>query len=469
MKVFHITLFFFFLAKAVNAQQEFNLQQCIETALNNNIKLKQSKLLLKSANIDVTMGMAAMLPNINGSFSENFNFGRNIDPVTNGYISNNTQSTNMGVNSTLILFNGFQLMNNLKLAKINYAASGTDVLAMQNDLSLQVAAAFLQVMFAEDNVTNAQSQLELTISQHKRAEVLVEAGKVAQSTLYELDAQQANDEYNLQVADNAVVSAKLLLIQLMELPATTKYKIVRPNIALPVAENYDVNVIYEQSLKNRPEVMSAEMRKKGAELNRKIMLGTLSPRLTVSAGLSTLYSNKYKAYEGRSLAGYSLGGITKNSLDTVLVPVYLYDYRSVSFNDQLNQNFGRYVSFGLAVPIFNNLKVYGSVQKAKYNIYNQELNIEQVKNNLLKSIQQAVTDVEAAKAKYASAQKSLAAQNTNFTNMELRYNQGLSSFLDYITAKNNKARAEVNLEQAKYDLILKSKIIDFYRGINISL
>ncbi|MCX6188073.1 MAG: TolC family protein [Bacteroidetes bacterium] len=410
-----------------------------------------------------------MLPNLNASFSQNYNYGRNIDPVTNAYISNSTQSANMGVNSSVTLFNGFQLLNNLKLAQLNYAATLTDVTTQQNDLSLQVAAAFLQVMYAEDNLINVNSQLEVTLSQRARTDILVKAGKMAQSALLEQDAQQANDEYNSQMAQNAISSAKLTLIQLMELPEILNVKIERPVIVLPINEQYDVNVVYEQSLGNRPEVKGAMLRKEAASTTQKIALGGLSPRLTLSGGLNTLYSNKYVAYNGSSIVGITPIGLTKTTLDTVFAPQYKSNFSAVAFNDQLNQNFGKYISLSLTIPIFNNLRVSGNIQKSKINVLNQGLNLTQTKNSLLKNIQQAIADVEAAKAKYTSALKNLTAQSTFYLNTELRYTQGASSYLDFITARNNKARAEINLQQAKYDLILKSKIIDFYRGISITL
>jgi outer membrane protein len=469
MKVIGLLTFFVFFTIGVHAQKEFTLQQCIETALQNNIRLKQTKLNLEISGIDVTLNKAAMLPNLNASFSENLNYGRNIDPITNAYISNSTQSTNMGLNSSVILFNGFQLLNNLKLAKINYSASGTDVLAQQNDLALQVAAAYLQVMYSEDNLTNAKSQLDLSNNQRNRTEVLIKAGKLAENTLLDIQAQLSTDQYNVLVAENALISAKLVLIQLIELPATTNYSIQRPNIELPVNEQYDVNIIYEQALTNRPEVKSAEFRRGAALISEKIALGGISPRLTLSAGLNSLYSNKYLAYSGRNLVGVYPIGITKSTFDTVYAPVYENIFSPVNFGDQINQNFGKYVSLSLTVPIFNNLRVYGNVKKSRLNILNQDLNLAQTKNSLLKNIQQAITDVEAAKSKYKAAESSLSAQNASYNNTEIRYNQGLSSYLDYVTAKNNKARAEINLQQARYDLILKSKIIDFYRGNNITL
>ena len=255
----------------------------------------------------------------------------------------------------------------------------------------------------------------------------------------------------------------------MELPATTNFGIRRPAIALPISETYDVNIIYEQSLNNRPEVKGAELRREAALMSEKIALGGLSPRLSLSAGLNTLYSNKYRTYTGSTFVGVYPIGITQNTFDTVFAPEYRNNFSTVGFGDQLNQNFGKYVSLGLTIPLFNNFRVYGNIQRSKLNIQNQDLNLAQTRNVLLKSIQQAITDVEAAKVKFRSAEKSLAAQNASFNNTEIRYNQGLSSYLDFVTAKNNRARAEINLQQARYDLILKSKIIDFYRGNNITL
>ncbi len=469
MKPIRLIIFFILCSIYANAQKQYSLQECIETALKNNLRIKQAELVLQGSGIDVLTTKAAMLPNLNATLNQNFNFGRNIDPVTNAYIVNNSQSTTMGLNSSVTLFNGFQLLNNLKLAKINYSATGTDVLAQQNDLSLQVAAAYLQVMYAEDNLIMAKSQLDLTVSQRNRIEILVKAGKLAENALMDQDAQQANDDFNVQVAQNSIISAKLSLIQLMELPATTNYTLKRPGIALPISESYDVNIIYEEALKSRPEVKSAEFKREAALVSEKIALGALSPRLTLSAGLSTLYSNKYRAYNGSSIVGVYPIGITSTTFDTVFAPNYRSNYRTVGFSEQLNQNFGKYISVGLAIPIFNNLRVYGYIEKSRINTLNQDLNLLQTKNTLLKNIQQAITDVEAAKVKYKSAQKSLDAQNASFKNTEIRYNQGLSSYLDYITVKNNRARAELNLQQSKYDLILKSKIIDFYRGINITL
>lgn len=467
MKAFRSLIFLLFLSTLLPAQ-EYTIQQCIDIAVKNNLRLRQAKLGVQSSQVDVKQAGAAMLPNLNASFGENFNFGRNIDPVSNTYISNNTQSTNMGLNSSVTVFNGFQLLNNYKLSKLNLLAAGADALSQQNDLALQVAAAYLQVMYAEDNLENSKLQLELTKATKDRVKKFVEAGRLPESSLSEIDAQEANEEYNIQVAENGVVSAKLTLIQMMDLPVSTNYKISRPKVAIPAYGTYGVNSTYESALTTRPEIKAAEWRVQGAELSRKIAYGGVSPRLTFSAGFNTLYSSKYRAYAGSVLTGYTPIGFTKSTFDTVFAPSFTNKFNNVKFGDQLDQNFGQYMQLSLSVPIFNNLRVNSNIQKSKINIENQNLNLSIAKSNLLKGIQQAITDVEAAKAKYFSAQKNATFQNSNFDNAQKRYNEGVNSYVDYVTAKNSKARADINLSQSKYDLILKIKIIDFYLGKSLS-
>jgi outer membrane protein len=473
MKFFHLAQvlilpFAFAFTPLTAFPQQYTLQQCIETALKNNIRLKQTALSLQTAKVDQNVAKANFLPNLNASVSQNFNFGRGIDPVTNAYASNNTQSTSIGINSSVNLFSGLQVYNNYRLSNVNLEAAGSDIETFKNDLALQVATAFLQVMFAEDNLVTATSQLALTREQHEKTKKLVDAGKLPESAIYEFDAQEANDDYNVQVAQNNVVSAKLILAQLMEISPGNSFTIIRPELPVPSGDAQDVNTIYSQALNNRPEIKAATLRLQSATINRQIAFGTAYPRLTLSAGFNTLYSDKYRTYLGSTIEGYQPIGITRTTFDTVYAPKYISQFGDISFGKQLDQNFGKYVQLSLSVPIFNNLRTYGNTKKAEIAMMNQELNLASAKNNLLKSIQQAVTDADAAKARYTAAQKSLAAQNASFEANEKRYNAGLISFLDYSTSKNNKARAEVNLAQAKYDYILKSKVIDFYKGNNIS-
>lgn len=459
-----------FQAVAQTPGRQWTLAECIDQALSKNLTVQQRRLTAASGTIDVKAAKLAMLPSINGTASENFNFGRNVDPVSNTYININTASTTFGINSSVTLFSGFQLQNQLKQSKVNAKVFDYDLASAQNDIALSVASFFLQVLYAEDNVTNAKAQADATKLQKERTEKLVNIGRLSQNNLFDIEAQLANEELNVVNAENALFSARLSLCQLLEIGYDPNFSVKRPVIALPqVPAQADVQSIFNQAAGTRPEILGAEARLESSKIGLQISKGAVYPRLVVGAGVNTLFTDKFQRFAGLTLNGITPIGITKTTLDTVFAPSYSSRFEKVPFGEQLSTNFGQFAGFQLSIPIFNGYRIGASINKAKIATESARLNLDLAKNNLMKNIQQAVADLNAARLRYEASEKSFQAQKLSFENTETRYNQGLSNFFDYSTSKNNKNRVETSLLQAKYELVFRAKVLDFYLGKPLEL
>jgi outer membrane protein len=455
----------FLLAPALlHAQKIWSLKECIDHALKNNLQVKQNELNTELSRNRLEQSVAATLPSVNGNASHTYNYGRTIDPFTNVFVDQRVQNNGFSLSSSMTLFDGFQLQNTIRQSYHDYKASQYDVTKMKNDIALSVVNAYLQILFSKELVSTSRNQLEISVNQVDRTRKLVESGSLARGSLLDAEALAATEELKLINAQNQLDLSYLNLAQLLDLPAVRGFEIEDPKLSMPVENLIDNNPenIFNIAVQNQPEIKSAEERVKSAEKSLDVARGGLSPRLFLSGSLGTGYSDIRTRRIGQSTViipiGFTGGG------DTVFAPQSIPQFEKTPFRDQLDDNYNKSISLSLNIPLFNGLQTRSSIVRARINKSTAELNSQLARNQLSKTIQQSYADANASLKKYTATVKSLESLKEAFKYTEQKFNVGLVNSVDYLNAKTNLNKAESDLLQAKYEFILKTKVLDFYLG-----
>ena len=453
----------------VKGQTSWTLQQCLQRALDYNITIKQSVLSNEIDKITVNQNTAALFPSLNGSASQNWYYGKSIDPNTNSYTTQEVKSNSFSLSSSVSIFEGFTVQNSLKQSKLNYLSSQNELKKIQNDVSLSVVNFFLQAMYNQELLTITTDQVDASKVQRDRMKRMYELGSISKSNYLDLESQFAQDEVRLIQAQAQYDQSILSLTQLLELDSVENFSIAAPEITIPEIDinQFNTNAIYAKALTNQPDIKSSEYKVLSSEKSLAIARGNYYPRISASGSLSTNYSNS-----GQRIVDFTTGppittltGYTSNGEDVYTVtPNITPVYSETPFNDQIDNNLGKSVGITLQVPIFNGLAARSNVNRAKLNYKITQLNHESNKKNLYKSVQQAVIDASSSYKKFIAGQRSVEALDESFKFSQRSLDLGSISTIDYLTAKNNFAKAQTDLLQAKYDYIFRVKIIDFYQG-----
>jgi len=457
----------FMLPVIANAQSSWSLQQCVDYALQHNLSVKQQYLSTQSSKIAVDENKFNLAPTLSGSASGNYNWGRSVDPFSYTFTNSEIKLVNMSLNANVALFNGFQLQNTLKQSQLNYLAGQSDLRKIQNDIALNVVSSYLQLLYAKEQQKVMVNGVDESTQQRDRTQKLVDAGVMTRGNLLDAESQLANQELNKITADNQVAIARLSLVQLLELDSTPSFDIASPNVDVPQVGilTQTPEQIYTTALTHLPEIKSADLKVLSANLGIRIAQGGYIPRLSMFGSLSSGYSSTSKSLDGSPVyLGMTPTGYVTQSGEQVLSPSFSTNYKNTSFGDQIDNNLTKSLGLSLSIPIFNGFSARYNVSRARISGMNAEISSQQTKNGVYKSIQQAHTDAFASQKKYFALEKSVAALQEAFDYAEKRYNAGLTSSLEYLTATNNLTKGKIEFLQAKYDYIFRVKVLDFYAG-----
>ncbi|MDP4281883.1 MAG: TolC family protein [Bacteroidota bacterium] len=424
-------------------QQPWTFQQCLDTAIRRNITLNQTRLANETNKITLSQSKAARMPNLSANTSEGLNFGKNISNTTNQYVVETYSSTNFGLSASLNLFNGLQATRTIQKNNLAVQAGDYDIKQSENDVILNITTAYLQVLLQYEVLDAANNQASADSSQVERTRKLVDAGKVPELNLYQMQAQYATDKLSVVNALSQLDLAKVTLQQLMEIPVMDTFEITKPQF--PDPENLisgTSDQIYQKALSIRPEIASASIRTNSALLGVKINEGARWPRLSLGGSASTNYAAS-----------------SNSSRNTNHDP----------FFQQTWDNLGEGLSLGLSIPIYSNRQIKSSIEKAKITELDARLSEQNTKNQLRKVIEQSFTDQKNAFRKYDATKQQYTSAEVSYKSIEKKYNVGMVSAIDYLVEKNNYYQSLSNLIQAKFDYIFKSKILDFYQGKAIQL
>ncbi len=444
MRKYFIAACLLFSAVGLSAQTTWSLRQCIDYAVKNNIEIKQEELKVKGAEIDLNTSKNSRLPNLEGTASHIFNFGRAISSSTNSYLATNMANTSISLSSSTPLFTGFKITNDIKAKQFDLLAATAGLEKAKENMELQITSYFLDVLFKKEILKVYEEQVTLTEKQETRTSILVESGKVALSQLYDIKAQLAKDQLNVTTADNDLKNSLLTLAQSLNLQSAEDFDVETPDVAgIQLTDNVLAglmrpNEVYQRALDIKPHVKEAVYNVESSKKNLKVAQAGYWPTLSFNFGYSTAFQR-------------------------------VYNTENVSFKNQFNNNGSEYVGISLSIPIFNRFSVRNEVRQARLNIETQELTLDNVKLALYKEIQQAYQDAVAAQAKYISTEKAYDAALESFKYAEERYQIGKTSVFEYSESQTKLISSKSEQLQAKYEFVFRSKILDFYQGKQIEI
>jgi outer membrane protein len=469
MKFFFLRISLLCSVTILHAQTKvWSLKVCIDTAFKNNVSLNQGQLTSETNKINLAQSKAASLPNLNLSDGQNFSSGYSLDPYTYQYTTQNISINNLSLNSSVTLFNGSLLLNTVRQNKLVYDAAMLDVEKTKNDITLNILAAYMQVLMDHEAINVAQSQVDATSTQLEQTKKFVEFGKVAELNLLQIQSQLATDKLTKVNADNQLQLDKITLLQLMNVPATNDFEIEKQELKdlfpeIPISTG-EIDKISESFL---PQIKSASLKTSAAMFSLKMAKSGWIPKLTMTGALKTGYSSLRSNITQSIIYQQSTVGYLNNDPNLPVIgniPSTIINKQNESVSDQLNNNLSKVLGFSLSVPIFNNLQVKSNVAIAKINVMNAKLNEQQVKNDLRKSIETAYTNQVSSGKKLNATEEQMVLEKRTYADMEKKYTFGALDATSFLVEKNNFNKVSMSLIQAKYDYVLKTKIVNFYLG-----
>jgi outer membrane protein len=471
--------------------KQWTLRECVDFALANNLDIERAKYNVESSEVNRHQARMAMLPNLNGSASENYNWGRNINPVTNDFVTTEVNSLNLNANSQVTLFNGFRIQNTIKQNSRDLDASRFDLEKAKNDVTLNVINLYINAIFNKELRDNARFQLASSQQQLDRTRKQVAAGALPKSEELNLDAQVATNEVNLITNQNALDLSVLQLKQALQLPAATPFDIVMPELAAEdIAIDQTREQIFDHATETMPEVKAARSRVQSAFYAVKASKGNLYPRLNLNASIGTQYSSfsdrerfvpngTYTRIPPQDMfngpnqptpsAFYQVSpGVYQDVFSYIDVPNGVL-YPDYGYRDQLQDNLSRSVGLSLSIPVFNGFQARAGIRRSVIQQRLAEVNVKQVNNTLRQNIETAYNDAFAASKTFNSSQRQVQAREEAFRMTKQRYDIGASNYVEYQVAENELFRAKSDLARAKYNFIFRKKLLDFYQGKPIGL
>lgn len=414
-------------------EKQWTLTECIDYALNENIQVRKADVSVSLGELNLQQAKDNMLPSLSASLGENLGLQR-ITGSTGEVSWDGSSRTSASLSSGLTLFNGFQLRNRVRLASLDQRSLQYSADQTRESVSLSIMSAYLQVLYAEEQVANSRNQAEATREELALAGERMSLGAIANSDYLQVKTQLASEEATLATSENNLKMARLNLMQLMEYPVDESFETARPDIdavisSIPAA---DASAVYEEALRVKPQVQIATLNREGAALDLEIARGGFFPSVSVNAGMST--------------------GFTQ----------------AAEMGSQLKNGFAPSLGISASIPIFRNNQNRVAVSRAQYGITTAELDELNTRNQLRKEVEQAVLDTESARLSYLAALNRYEASLETYSVSEEKFKLGAMNSVDFLIQKTNLTAAESNLLQARYELVYSHKIIDFYRGVPLS-
>jgi outer membrane protein len=455
-----IYVFFFSFLFAPNVQsQNWTLIQCIDTALKNNLTIQQFKDAAAICEVDLNQSKSNMLPSLSGGIGQSYDL-------------KNSSNSNISLNGSVTLFNGFQNRNTIKQSQLDFQASKYDVETQKNNIVLNVIDAYLKILYAEELVKNAKAQVDAIQLQLDDIQQFVSVGKKSESDLFQVKSELSSEKLTFINAEGQTKSAKLNLQQILNIHISKTFDIEYPLTIEPKTEGLSVaDDIYKLALTQQPIIKSYELKTQSSLYSLKIAKGAVYPRLSLSGNFGTNYSDQMKNTETTYLNTIQNIGYLQSSPSEIVVgniSTPIYTYTNYSFGDQFKDNFSKSLSLSLSIPIYSNNQVKNNIKKKEIMLKNTLLEEQGAKNDLRKVIEQKSIEVENAIAKYIATKEKANASQTSYENAKTKYENGMMSMTDLLIELNTYTKAQSENIQARYELIYNLKILDYYKGVPLT-
>lgn len=414
--------------------EKWTLQQCIDYASQHNIQLNNLRLSQQSSREDLLQSKAARLPSVAGTASQYYTHAKNADPVIGGFQTQSSVASNYALSSSWTLYQGGYIRNDIKEKDLLLQAANLNVLQSENDITLQITQAYLNILLANENIVYAKDLLQTSQAQRQQGQQRFDAGSIARKDLAQLEAQQATDQYSLVTAENSYRQNLLTLKQLLQLPTTYNFAIVQPDTMAVERPVPSLATAQELALQSRPEVKNGELSVQVAEIGLAKAKAGFKPTLSLGTSLASGFS----------------------------------DNQSYSYWQQLDNNFYQRAGLTLAVPIFSNRVNKTNEAKAKIQIDQAKLSLQDTKMVLSQTVEQAYLNLQNTQEQYKAAEQQLSASEEAYRIAVEQLKLGAANIVDLQVQKNLYIQALQSFIQAKYSTILNRKIYEFYTGESVT-
>ena len=453
------------------AQQVISLQQAVDSTLKNNLTIKQAQVTEALATEDYKQSRYNQLPSLNASPQGGYYFGKS---QIAGAFAYSTSALNIQgqANLSITLFQGGQLRNQILQNKLLLDVDKTNTAKIKNDLLLSVVTDYLTILTDQDLVIAAKQQVELSKITLDRAQKNFDQQNATRADLAQAQSQVSTAQLNLTNAQNQIDLAVLILKQYMEMDPNTHITVEKPDISRlnDVKAIYDANEVIRTAFATNPDIRLAELQQQTYAQAIKVARGNYFPVLSLYGGMGSSYSNQASTFIGQTPLGtVSPIGVVRPTGDTVFTPNYRSNFAPIPFKSQVANNFNQYFGLNLQIPIFNHFSARTSVRKAKLNYEYAQLTTALAKNTLSKTIIQAILDLQSAEKSYQSALQTFESNKEALNVVKQRYDAGLVNTLDYNTSLTNYNKSQNDMIEGKYQVIFRSKVIDYYLGNPITL
>ena len=438
MKAITLTLAALALAGSIRAQQGWTLDRCIDYAIQNNIQIRQSDIAAQTRDVDLNSARSNRLPGVSASASQSWSFGRSLT-IDNTYANTNTASTSFSVGADMTLFAGGRISGNIENAKLGLEAAKSDLERIRDDVRVEVAQAFIQIVYNRSILDVARNQVTIDSMQVERLTELAAIGKASNAEVSSQKATLAQSQLSVTQAQNNLSMSILTLTQLLELPSPEGFDVIQPDAdAIEFSIPDSPEDIYAQALDIKPSIKSEEIRLQQASNSIDIAKGGYYPTLSLSAGAGTGY--------------YTSSNRTSDN-----------------FGSQIKNNFGPHIGLNLSIPIFSRNSNRNSVRSAQLSRMNQEMQLDNAKKQLYKEIQQAYYNAVASKSRYESSQEVETSAQESFQLVQAKYEGGKASITEFNESKNRLVTAQADVIKYRYEYLFNTALLEFYRNSTFQL
>ncbi|MDE6794521.1 MAG: TolC family protein [Muribaculaceae bacterium] len=427
--IFTLTAMALLTVPEISRAETWSLQQCVDYAISHNISIQQGEQRVKSGELAITEAKDGFLPQVDASASQSFNFGRGLT-AENTYANRNTSSTSWNVGFSLPLFQGLKEYKRVKVAELSLQQYLWESGSAKDNVTLNVMSQYLQVLYCKEVVRSSESQAELSAYQVERQKALIEAGKVAEATLYDLEAVAAQDRLQVVTAGNDLQTAIVNLTNLLLLPSAEDFDVAPLDEQDPSLSSAEE--VYSQAQNINNSLLGARQAVKVADENISMAKTGFIPTLSFSGGIGSSY--------------YTVSGM-----------------QSENFGNQMRHNFSTYLGLSLRIPIFDAFSTRNSIRRSRMQKLDAELALEQRETDLQKEIQLAYYQAKGARERYLTSEETLEKTRLSFEATRERFDLGRATQADYEQAKNNLFKTEVTRIQAHYEYLLRAKVLQFYQ------
>lgn len=453
----------------------WSLTRCIEYATNNNLELSESELNQRMNELTFEQSKASRWPTVNGDIGLGNSYGRSVDPTSNQFVNQGFLFNNMSLNSQVLLFGWFQKKNEIEQNQLKTQAANEAYAQLRDNIALNVANAYLRVLLAREQVNVSQELLKTDLAQLSQTKQFVSVGKLPQLNLEQMRAQVASDSSALINVQTEVQLALLQLRALLNLDYRQPFQIESPDLNTEeLLLNNDVQEpykMYEIAQDNQHRIKAQYLNMLAAEKGVEQAKGLKYPSLSLGGNISTSYSSQFKEVTGQTLIGQrELGSVeVAGTAYPITSPEYDFITTAIPYSRQLDNNLRSNIALTVSVPIFNGHQAKTNIERAQIGLYNQRIAMRREQQNLQQDVYTASLQAKAAQQKYSAANSQQLSAKRALDFAIKRYNIGMLPTFEYTQTQNNYNQASFNTLAAKYEMIFKMKVLDFYIGKPIKL